>query len=100
MRKYQRNPVPELSKKRSEFVVSVAMFYGRAITIDDIAAINPHWCRRRYEVQIVIDRLINTGFLVRQNDAYQLTGNGYRMHAQYMCWKKIFGEQVYPREGA
>jgi hypothetical protein len=93
-RQYQRNPATELNHKRSNLIVSVAMFYKRPFTFEDIRVINPRWCERRDQVNLVLNRLIRNGYLIKSGDTYQLTEYGHRQNAEYLAWKKIFKKGV------
>jgi len=89
-RQYQRNPAPELNNPRSDLIVSVAMFYKRPFTFEDLQAINPKWCQRKDQVNLVINRLIKNGYLIKSENTYELTEYGHRQNAAYLAWKKIF----------
>ena len=89
-RQYQRNPASELNNPRSDLIVSVAMFYKRPFTFEDLQVINPKWCERKKQVQIVLNRLIQNGYLIKSGKTYQITEYAYRQNVAYLAWKKIF----------
>lgn len=90
MRKYMRNPAPELSHKRSDLVISIAMFYKRPFNFEDIQAINPHWCKRPDEVRVVLKRLVSKGYLTESNGYYQMTQFAHQQQVDHMSWKGIY----------
>lgn len=92
-RKYQANPAPEMGHKRSDLIISIAMFYKRPFNFDDIKAINPYWCKRPDEVRKVLARLINKGYLTESNGFYQMTTFAHEQKAAYMAWKNVFGRR-------
>ena len=93
-RQYQRNPATELQHKRSSLIVSVAMFYKRPFTFEDIRVINPRWCEREDNVRLVLNRLLRNGYLVESEGTYQLTEYGHRQNAAYNIWKKVYKKGV------
>lgn len=68
-----------MNGKRSNFVVSVGLFYKRPFSIEDIGEINPDWIQHRYEVQRVLDRLVLNNYLTVTSTGCRVTPNGYRV---------------------
>lgn len=84
------NPAPELSYKRSNFVVSLALFFKRPITIEDVREINPVWGKNTHGVRMVFERLERHNYVVLTPGGYKLTEFGRDKAIEYASWRANF----------